>query len=92
MRVARPEELLPYDIGGPCCIAGDVIARLRPLPRIYPGDFIIAHDVGGYYHSAWSYYNSRQPPALFSYKEEENIKFTPLRVPQTVNDTVAFFT
>ncbi len=87
----HPDSLLSYDIGGPCCIAGDVIARMRPFPRIHPGNFVAIHDTGAYYHSAWSFYNSRQPPALYAYTESEPITFTRLRSPQTVDDTTAFF-
>eukprot|EP00047_Mylnosiga_fluctuans_P004914 m.237256 g.237256 ORF g.237256 m.237256 type:complete len:453 (-) comp13110_c0_seq1:115-1473(-) len=88
---ADPSQLLTYDIGGPCCIAGDVIARMRPLPRIMPGHYVAIHDTGAYYHSSWSFYNSRAPPALYGYTESEPITFTRLRAPQTVEDTIAFY-
>ena len=91
MKLAAPDALLPYDIGGPCCIAGDVIARMRPLPRLFPGDFIAAHDTGAYYHSSWSFYNSRQAPALYAYTESEPVKFTKLRAAATVDETLSFF-
>ncbi len=34
------------DIAGPCCIAGDVVARGRSLPLLEPGDYVLVHDTG----------------------------------------------
>lgn len=48
------------DIAGPCCFGGDIIAHERELPLVEQDDWVVAHDTGGYYLSAWSYYNSRQ--------------------------------
>lgn len=91
MRTAPASALKTWDIGGPCCIAGDVIARLRPLPSINPGDHIIVHDTGAYYHSAWSFYNSRQAPALFSFDESSPDALALIRPAATVQETLSFF-
>eukprot|EP00052_Salpingoeca_macrocollata_P013555 m.105898 g.105898 ORF g.105898 m.105898 type:complete len:462 (+) comp18964_c0_seq1:1142-2527(+) len=64
-------EQLVYDVAGPCCFAGDIIAHQRELPRTHPGDFVMVHDTGGYYHSSWSYYNSRDFPQLWAWDERE---------------------
>ena len=48
-----------YDIVGPICESGDIIARDRKLPRIEPGDVIAVFDVGAYGFSMSSQYNGR---------------------------------
>merc|ERR1711974_499570 len=86
-------ERATHDIAGPCCIAGDIIAHSRELPLIEQGDFVVAHDTGGYYYSAWSYYNVRQAPPIYGFeepKEGEDFIFTLLKKGQTVDDTLAF--
>lgn len=30
-----------WDVAGPCCFAGDVVAHRRPLPKIEPGGIFI---------------------------------------------------
>ena len=73
----EPEKLqdgsLPYaDIAGPCCIDDVLAPNLRPLPTVKSGDFVLFHDTGAYYHSAYSYYNMRQVPALYGFEEPEH--------------------
>ncbi|MEA1894135.1 MAG: diaminopimelate decarboxylase [Euryarchaeota archaeon] len=48
-----------YDIVGPICESGDIIARERKLPLIEPGDVIAVFDVGAYGFSMSSQYNGR---------------------------------
>jgi hypothetical protein len=58
------------------------------------GDYIIAHDTGAYYYSAFSYYNLRQAPGVYAFEEAdqpEDIKFVEWKKPQSVEDTLAFF-
>ncbi len=91
LRTASADQLQTWDVGGPCCIAGDVIARLRPLPPMQQGDFIAVHDTGAYYHSAWSFYNSRQAPALYTFDESKPGELALLRPASTVQETLSFF-
>jgi len=82
------------DIAGPCCHGGDIIAHERDLPLISPGDFIICHDTGAYYYSAFSYYNSRQAPPIYGFDENFStgeIQLVLLKQGQTVEDTLKMF-
>ena len=60
----------PWDIAGPLCFSGDLVARERPLPPIEPGDLIVVHDAGAYTLSMWSRYNSRRASAVHGYEGE----------------------
>ena len=57
----------PYNLAGPLCFSGDIIAKNVFLPRVEEGDFIVIHDTGGYTFSMWSRYNSRQTPRITGY-------------------------
>jgi diaminopimelate decarboxylase len=63
------ENLGETDIAGPCCIQADIIAHKRMLPPMLPGDTVLLHDVGGYYHSAHNTYNLRQSPAVWAFED-----------------------
>lgn len=58
-----------YNIAGPLCFAGDIIAREIALPQVEQGDYILIHDAGAYTLSMWSRYNSRQIPKVIGYYE-----------------------
>jgi diaminopimelate decarboxylase len=83
--------LHPYDIGGPLCFAGDVVARNRPLPELEPGDFVVLHDTGAYYFtSVWTYNSLPSPPVYgFATDEQNDVQFVTIRPPQTLDDIVA---
>lgn len=53
------------DIAGPCCFAGDLIARERELPRLEPGDIVALLDTGAYYASTPFQYNSLPLPGVY---------------------------
>jgi diaminopimelate decarboxylase len=87
----QDKERVRQDIAGPCCHGGDIIAHERLLPRIAPGDHVIAHDTGAYFLSTYSYYNSRQAPAIYGYHEADPSKLILLKKPHSVEQTMAFF-
>jgi diaminopimelate decarboxylase len=48
-----------YDVVGPLCESGDVLAKDRPLPTISEGDLLVILNAGAYGYSMSSQYNSR---------------------------------
>ncbi len=48
-----------FDIVGPICESGDILARDRVLPDPRPGDLVAVYDAGAYGFSMSSRYNSR---------------------------------
>jgi diaminopimelate decarboxylase len=57
-----------YNLAGPLCFAGDIVAKNVVLPVVEEGDYIVIHDTGGYTFSMWSRYNSRQTPRILGYQ------------------------
>jgi len=53
-----PDEDI-YDVAGPLCESGDLLAKDRRLPRIQEGDLLVVLNVGAYGYSMSSQYNSR---------------------------------
>lgn len=58
-----------YDVVGPLCESGDVLARGRLLPRLSEGDLLAILNAGAYGYSMSSQYNSRPRPAEVLVKE-----------------------
>ncbi len=52
-----------YDVAGPLCESGDVLARERVLPKLSEGDLLAILNAGAYGYSMSSQYNSRLRPA-----------------------------
>lgn len=48
-----------YDIAGPLCESGDILARDRKLPKVLEGDLLAILNAGAYGFSMSSQYNSR---------------------------------
>jgi diaminopimelate decarboxylase len=81
-------EVGQYNIAGPLCFSGDMIANNICLPRINEGDYIVIHDTGGYTFSMWSVYNSRQMPKFIGcYGDNVEV----IKRKQTVEDIYAFW-
>ncbi|UTX53240.1 diaminopimelate decarboxylase [Leucobacter aridicollis] len=53
------------DVAGPCCFAGDLVARGRELPLLEPGDLVALLDTGAYYASNPFHYNSLPVPPVY---------------------------
>lgn len=80
----------PYNLAGPLCFSGDIIARDVHLPEVAEGDLLVIRDTGSYTYSMWSRYNSRQTPRIAGYYEE-GTRFEILRERETPEETVKFW-
>jgi hypothetical protein len=70
-------------------MAGDLAAREMALPRAYQDDIIAILDVGGYYHSSYSYYNLRQAPPVYMF-DEPTSSLSLARAATAVSETLDF--
>lgn len=89
------------DIAGPCCFAGDLVARDRRLPRLAAGDYAALLDTGAYYFSNPFGYNSLPRPGVYGFTVSGGdgdrsaggaggkVRFMPVREPQSLADIVA---
>jgi len=57
-RLNEPDKEV-YDISGPICESGDLLARDRQLPETHEGDLLAILNAGAYGFSMSSQYNSR---------------------------------
>ncbi|MEC4017351.1 diaminopimelate decarboxylase [Streptomyces sp. H27-D2] len=82
---------VPQDIAGPCCFAGDLVARNRPLPLLAAGDLVGLLDTGAYYFSNHYAYNSLPRPAVYGFTTQPDggVRFATVRAPQTTAEIVA---
>lgn len=56
-------ELHPMQVVGPVCETSDVLATMRPLPPLAPGDYLAILQAGAYGFAMSSNYNGRLRPA-----------------------------
>ncbi|MCZ4122883.1 diaminopimelate decarboxylase [Streptomyces sp. H39-S7] len=79
------------DVAGPCCFAGDLLARARPLPLLAEGDLIALLDTGAYYFSTHFAYNSLPRPAVYGYhaSPDGSVRFALVRAAQTTEELLA---
>jgi diaminopimelate decarboxylase len=87
-RLKSGKDDSPYNLAGPLCFSGDIIAKEISLPRIEEGDYIVIHDTGGYTFSMWSRYNSRQTPRIIGYREGS---FKILKERETIEELMKFW-
>ena len=88
---------LPQDVAGPCCFAGDLVARDRVLPALAADDLVALLDTGAYYFSNPFSYNSLPRPAVYGYTVSaddephgaDTVRFATIRSPQTLEEIVA---
>lgn len=77
------------DVAGPCCFAGDVIARGRELPRFSAGDLAVVYDTGAYYFSTHFAYNSLPRVPVYGYRvREDRVEWSLIRRQQTIAEVV----
>jgi len=66
----EPKETAQWDVVGPLCFRGDIIAENVPLPaELDQGCMAVIHDAGAYSIAMFSKYNSRQIPRVYGYSE-----------------------
>jgi len=75
-----------YDVVGPICESGDVLARDRRLPKIADGDLLAVLNAGAYGFVMSSQYNARPRAAEVLVK---NGKYALVREPETFEDLLA---
>jgi diaminopimelate decarboxylase len=80
---------LEWDIAGPLCFSGDLVARDRRLPVIEPGNMVVVHDAGAYTLGMWSRYNSRLSPGVYGWADATGLET--LRRPETLGDVLKFW-
>jgi len=61
---ADDHATVQYDLGGPCCESGDVIAKAVILPKLAENDLLTVLDVGAYGFTMASNYNGEPRPAV----------------------------
>ncbi|MGW7127043.1 diaminopimelate decarboxylase [Streptomyces bobili] len=84
---AKAGPPVAQDIAGPCCFAGDLLARDRTLPRLDTGDLVVVPDTGAYYFSTPFHYNSLPEPAVHGARVDADgeVTFRPLRPAQAAH-------
>jgi diaminopimelate decarboxylase len=84
-KLGFPEEET-YDVAGPICESGDILARDRKMPSIREGDLLAVLNSGAYGYSMSSQYNLRPRAAEVLVK---NGKYTLIRERENFNDLLA---
>jgi diaminopimelate decarboxylase len=81
-KLDAPEEET-YDVAGPICESGDLLARDRRLPKVEEGDLLAVLNAGAYGYAMSSQYNSRPRAAEVLVKDG---KCTVTRKRETLDD------
>jgi diaminopimelate decarboxylase len=84
-KLNAPEEEM-YDVVGPVCESGDVLAKDRRLPKIEEGDLLAVLNAGAYGYAMSSQYNARPRAAEVLVK---NGKCAPIRERETLDDLIS---
>ncbi|NSC24387.1 diaminopimelate decarboxylase [Streptomyces albus subsp. chlorinus] len=79
------------DVAGPCCFAGDLVARGTALPELEPGDVVALWDTGAYYFSTPFQYNSLPRPAVHGFWRDGDgrVRFALVRPAQRIEEVLA---
>jgi diaminopimelate decarboxylase len=81
----------PWNLAGPLCFSGDILAKGVTLPSVEEGDYIVIHDTGSYTFSMWSRYNSRFAPRILGYHNGGK-SFELIRERENIEDILRFWT
>ena len=81
----------PWNLAGPLCFSGDILAKGLALPHVEEGDYIAIHDSGSYTFSMWSRYNSRFAPRILGYRNGGS-SFELIREREKMEDILRFWT
>jgi diaminopimelate decarboxylase len=84
-RLDAPEEET-YDVVGPICESGDILAKDRRLPKMQEGDLLAVLNAGAYGYAMSSQYNARPRAAEVLVK---NGMCAPIRDRETLDDLVS---
>jgi diaminopimelate decarboxylase len=79
-------EAETYDVVGPICESGDILAKDRRLPKVQEGDLLAVLNAGAYGYAMSSQYNARPRAAEVLVK---NGKCAPIRERETLDDLVS---
>jgi diaminopimelate decarboxylase len=90
LRVKSENNLEPYNLAGPLCFSGDILAKGVMLPPVEEGDYLVIRDTGSYTFSMWSRYNSRQAPRILAYRNDGN-HFELVRERETLDEVAGFW-
>jgi diaminopimelate decarboxylase len=75
-----------FDVVGPVCESGDVLAKDRQLPKVQEGDLLAVLNAGAYGYSMSSQYNARPRAAEVLVK---NGKCALIRMRETLDDLIS---
>lgn len=64
-------ESASFNLCGPLCFGGDVIARKISLPKVEAGDWVAIHDTGANSFALWSRHCSRPMPRIVGWRNEQ---------------------
>jgi diaminopimelate decarboxylase len=84
-KLDAPEEET-YDVVGPICESGDILAKDRRLPKVDEGDLLAVLNAGAYGYSMSSQYNARPRAAEVLVK---NGKYALIRERETLDDLMS---
>ena len=84
-KLDAPEEET-YDVVGPVCESGDILAKDRRLPKVDEGDLLAVLNAGAYGYSMSSQYNARPRAAEVLVK---NGKYALIRERETLDDLMS---
>uniref|UniRef100_A0A7S2SMX0 Orn/DAP/Arg decarboxylase 2 N-terminal domain-containing protein n=1 Tax=Mucochytrium quahogii TaxID=96639 RepID=A0A7S2SMX0_9STRA len=90
--VGKEGDLVPHDIAGPLCFAGDVVVSGAKLPELSVNDIVVVSDAGGNTLSLHNSHCSRQLPCVYGYKickEKGSVTFVSIQQRQRIEDAIS---